>query len=59
MIRDKLPEMLSKLGIEVSYRVMEEDEYLSRLKDKLLEEAREVVLSSSKEEICEEMADLL
>jgi predicted house-cleaning noncanonical NTP pyrophosphatase (MazG superfamily) len=59
LIRDKLPEIMRASGIEVFERIMEKDEYLKRLKDKLIEEAKEVVASGSEEEIREELADLL
>ena len=38
---------------------MEKDEYLKRLKDKILEEAKEVIASESEKEMREELADLL
>lgn len=59
LIRDKLPKLMYQSGIQVLERVMEKDEYLKRLKDKLLEEAREVITATSAKEICEELADLL
>ena len=43
LIRDKLPQIMRASGIQVFERVMEKDEYLKRLKDKLLEEAKEVI----------------
>jgi predicted house-cleaning noncanonical NTP pyrophosphatase (MazG superfamily) len=39
--------------------VIEKDEYLKRLKDKLLEEAKEVITSGSGKEMRGELADLL
>ncbi len=59
LIRDKLPQIMRESGVQLFERVMEEEEYLKRLKDKLLEEAKEVIASSSPKEIGEEMADLL
>lgn len=59
LIRDKLPEMMRESGIEVFERIMEEDEYVKRLKDKLLEEAKEVISANHPKEIREELADLL
>lgn len=38
---------------------MEKDEYIERLKNKLLEEAKEVVASKTPDETLEELADLL
>jgi predicted house-cleaning noncanonical NTP pyrophosphatase (MazG superfamily) len=59
LIRDKIPEIMRVSGIEVFERVLENDEYLKRLKDKLVEEAKEVLSAGSKKEICEELADVL
>ena len=38
---------------------MEKDEYLKRLKDKILEEEKELIASESAKEMLEELADLL
>lgn len=59
LIRDKLPQIMRASGIQVFERVMEKDEYLKRLKDKLLEETKEVIASGSEKEMREELADLL
>jgi predicted house-cleaning noncanonical NTP pyrophosphatase (MazG superfamily) len=59
LIRDKIPEIIRESGIEVFERVLEKDEYLKRLKDKLVEESEEVLSACSKKEICEELADVL
>lgn len=59
LIRDKLPSIMRESGIQVFERVMEKDEYLKRLKDKLIEEAKEVIAAASEREIREELADLL
>lgn len=42
LIRDKLPQIMRSSGIQVFERVMGKDEYLKRLKDKLLEEAKKL-----------------
>lgn len=59
LIRDKLPDIMRKDGIFAFARVMETDEYVKRLKDKLLEEAKEVVEARNRSAIKEELADLL
>jgi len=58
LIRDQLPQMMRASGIQVFEAVMEKDEYVKRLKDKLLEEAKEVIASASAEEVREELADV-
>ena len=42
LIRDKTPATLNKIDVALFERVLEQDEYRARLKDKLLEEANEV-----------------
>jgi predicted house-cleaning noncanonical NTP pyrophosphatase (MazG superfamily) len=59
LVRDHIPGILRCHDIEVFERVLETQEYLKRLKDKLLEEAREVVATKTPEEMRDELADLL
>ena len=59
LIRDKIPENLAKEKIFVSSRTMEKDEWIARLKDKLIEEAKEVAEAKTPQEFKEELADVL
>ncbi|OAL99115.1 MAG: hypothetical protein TV42_04185 [Wolbachia endosymbiont of Dactylopius coccus] len=59
LVRDHMTEIIRSHGIIVYERVMEKDEYIERLKDKLLEEAKEVIASKTSDETLEELADLL
>lgn len=59
LIRDRLPDMMRAKGILVYERIMEENEFMDKLKDKLLEEALEVKRSDNQEELKEELADIL
>ncbi len=59
LIRDYMPEVMHSQGVEVTARIMEQDEYMQRLKDKLLEEASEVVEAQTSAEYIEEIADLI
>lgn len=59
LVRDHTPEIMRSHGMIVYDMVMEKDEYAERLKDKLLEEAKEVTASKTPDEILEELADLL
>lgn len=59
LIRDNIPAILEAKGVVVHTRNMNDQEFLSRLKDKLLEEAQEVLEANTSDELCEELADLL
>ena len=59
LVRDKIPELLRSQGVTVSSRIMGQDEYINRLKDKLIEESQELLESRNIEEVKEELADLL
>lgn len=57
LIRDKVIDDMLKSGQEPLYHVMEDNEYLSELKKKLVEEAMELS-SASPSDLPEEIADL-
>ena len=59
LIRDKIPAFLESNGIVVHAKTMDDQEFISKLKDKLLEEAREVLETANSDELCEEFADVL
>lgn len=59
LIRDKLPEIMQSEGTKAVIKVMENDEYIQRLKDKLFEESTEVSLACNDAETIAELADLL
>ncbi len=59
LIRDKIPALLESKGIAVHAKAMEDEEFISKLKDKLLEEAKEVLEASNSDELCEELADVM
>lgn len=46
-------------GIKVVQRIMEDDEYIKRLKDKLMEETQEVLEAQHPKEMQEELADVI
>ena len=59
LVRDKIPNIIRQKDISVFEYVMEQEEYIQELKQKLLEEAEEVISASSKTDITEELADVL
>jgi predicted house-cleaning noncanonical NTP pyrophosphatase (MazG superfamily) len=59
LVRDKIPEIMYLNGITTHKRVMEKKEYIGRLKDKLIEEAQEVLEARNHEEMLDELADVL
>ena len=58
LVRDQIPAFLKAKGIVVDARVMESQEFISKLKGKLLEEANEVLETHNSAELCEELADV-
>ena len=59
LIRDKIPAFLESKGIVVHANTVGDQEFISKLKDKLIEEAQAVLETSSYEELCEELANVL
>jgi predicted house-cleaning noncanonical NTP pyrophosphatase (MazG superfamily) len=58
LIRDNLPDIMRSHGDEPDIRIASETEYRGLLRDKLIEEAREVAVASDAD-TPEEMADVL
>ena len=59
LIRDRLPEMMRAQGLAVFDRSLDDQEFVAALKDKLIEEAREVQDAASPGELAEELADVM
>lgn len=59
LIRDKSIERMKKQNITCQSRVLNEEEYAIALKNKLEEETAEVLEAVTREEIIDEMADVL
>lgn len=59
LIRDRLPDIMRAKGIVVDERILDQEEFVLRLKDKLLEEADEVHECQNVEDLIEELADVL
>jgi predicted house-cleaning noncanonical NTP pyrophosphatase (MazG superfamily) len=59
LVRDKIPALLESKGIKTHTKKLTETEYLFKLKDKLIEEAKEVSEAVSPNELSEELCDVL
>lgn len=59
LIRDRIPNLMLAKGIVMHNVVMDQEEFIQKLKDKLLEECQETIQSHHPEELIEELADVL
>ena len=59
LVRDNIPDKIRNNGEEAFIRILNDVEYKKELYKKLLEECNEVINSKSKEEVLEELADVL
>lgn len=59
LVRDKIIEIIKKKWEDVNFYNCDEIEFKKRLFEKLLEESKEVMNSSNKDELKEELADVL
>lgn len=53
LVRDKIPEIIKGKGKECTTRIAEHQEYVEKLKKKLLEEVMEYLESGEKEELAD------
>lgn len=58
LVRDKIPEIIKKRGGECEHFVLNDKEFRKLLKEKLVEESKEVV-SANRKELVNELADVL
>lgn len=59
LVRDRIPEIIESKGEKTLTKILEGEEYVSALKEKLIEEAKEVQGTNERSEVLEELADLL
>lgn len=57
LVRDRIPEVIEEDGDECQYEQLEEQDYSSMLREKFIEEAKELIAAEGKEEIINELAD--
>lgn len=58
LIRDNIPEIIRDSGKECDVSLLSDEEYILKLKEKIVEEAHEVV-NAGEDEIIGELADVL
>lgn len=59
LVRDAIPEVITRTGKEFSTRILSKEEYRVEVKKKLSEELAEYNEANTNEEAIEELADLL
>ncbi|MCM3665838.1 nucleoside triphosphate pyrophosphohydrolase [Mesobacillus subterraneus] len=59
LVRDRIPEIISRSGKTFNTRQLTSEEYIRELKNKALEELNEFINSNNKHDAGEELADLL
>lgn len=59
LIRDRLPAIMRAQGLKVFDHRLNDAEFVTALKDKLLEEAQEVVAAVGQADLIEELADVM
>jgi len=58
LVRDKIPEIIEQDGKSCQTRILDDEEYLVALKQKLIEEANELLHAPTMEKTIEELADI-
>lgn len=60
LVRDKIPEILAAKNIKIEQKILENNEvYLEALKEKLIEEVKELYQTKTNQDALEELADIL
>lgn len=59
LIRDKIPEIIKKNGASPKISILNDEQFKSTLKEKLVEEAKELLGAKTDEEILNELSDVL
>src|SRR4030042_6405133 len=59
LIRDRIPEIITEKGKKSKTSELSNEKFITYLKRKVVEEARELMEAKTKEEIADEIADIL
>ena len=59
LIRDKIPEIIQKDNATPKVSILDDEQFSSALKEKLIEEAKELQEAKTQEEILNELSDVL
>lgn len=59
LVRDKIPEIILKNGCTPEIEILDNQEYLHHLDEKLMEECNEVICAKNAKDKAEELADVL
>jgi predicted house-cleaning noncanonical NTP pyrophosphatase (MazG superfamily) len=59
LVRDRIPEIIESTGKKFSTRILNNEEYITELKNKSFEELQEYVQTTNNNDAIEELADLL
>ena len=57
LVHDKIPEIIEKDGEECRYEQVDDEEYRKILREKFIEEAKELIAAEGEAEIINELAD--
>lgn len=58
LVRDNIPQIIKDSGKKCSVRILNDEEYVKALKEKIVEEAKELLEAKTSEDVIEELADL-
>ncbi len=59
LVRDNITSILAAQGVQAFNKTLNDQEYKIALNNKLFEEAEEVLSAESKEELCQELGDVI
>ena len=58
LVRDRIPEIIQKEGNTADIIILSEESFIQAIKEKLIEEANEVLNADNRDDVLSELADL-